>query len=582
MKTEWDLSLLYSSLADSRIERDQKQADKAVAAFAKKYRNKEDWLKHPTALAKALADYEKLIELPAGKAGYYAGLRKELNVEDKEAEAFGAKLEERGTKRGNQILFFALKLGKVPRPSQKKFLTAHVLKPYRYWLTQLFESAKYDLTEAEEKILALLSDVSYGRWVQATENILNKKTVLFGKKTLPLPEAEAMVQNLHTKERRELYRKIRDVYESAGDMGESEINAVYTTKKIEDELRGFKTPYEATIRGYQNDQKSILALVEAVNKNTKISHRFYEIKRKLLKENKLTYADRSAHIGEISTKVSFEKAVQIVRETFGELHSSYVDIFDRLLANGQVDVLPKKGKSGGAFCAYGIVVPTFVMLNHIGNFESVKTLAHEMGHAIHSELTKKQRSMYQGHPVSTGETASTFFEAAALHRIIELLPLEERVIALHDAVQDNIASVFRQVACFNFENALHEAIRKDGYVPKEQIAQLLSSHMQAYLGPAVELGPKDGYQFVHWSHIRRFFYVYTYAYGQLISKALLREVKKEPRFIEKVNDFLSAGDSRSPYDLFKSCGLDTKKPEIFLAGLKSIEDDVNELERLVK
>lgn len=582
MKTEWNLSLIYKNIKDPRIERDQKQADRIIASLARRYRKNKKHLKDPAALAKALVEYEKIMLLPASRAGYYVAFRKELNVEDKAAEALGAKLEERGTKRGNKILFFALELGKLTKATQKKFLAAPVLSPYKYWLQQLFENAKYDLSEPEEKILSLKSDVSHGRWIQATENILNKKIVNFKGKTLPLPEAEGRIAILPTSDRRKLYKEVRTVYESVSDVAESEINAIYTDKKIDDELRGFRTPYEATIRSYQNDTDSILTLVDSVTKRSDIAHRFYEVKRKLLKEKQLTYADRNALVGEIRTKVPFKKAVEIVRETYNSLDPKYADILDRLLANGQVDVRPKKGKSGGAFCASGVTVPTFVLLNHIDNFQSLKTLSHEMGHAIHAERAKDQRPLYQGHPISTAETASTFFETAALKRVISMLPKEEQIIALHDKVQDNVATVFRQIACFTFERALHEMIRAEGYVPKEKIADLMNMHMSSYLGKAVKLEQEDGYFFAHWSHIRRFFYVYSYAYGQLISSALHQKLEKNPSLIGRIDGFLAAGESKSPYDIFKSCGLDTKKPEIFLDGLTGIEKDVAELERLTK
>ncbi len=582
MKTSWDLSVFYTSLTDPKIEKDQKTADRVVATFAKKYRKDKKHLKDAKALAKALEDFEKLIELPDSRAAFYAGYRKELDVSDKAAEALGAKLDERGTKRGNLVLFFALELGKVPKAMQKKFLTAEILKPYRYWLKQLFESAKYNLSEPEEKILSLKSDVSHGRWIQATENILHKKTVAHEGKELPLPEAESLYANLPTEQRRELYRSVRQVYADTADIGESELNAVYTDKKINDELRGLKHPYDATIRGYQNDPKSILALVDAVTKAAPIAHRFYAVKKKLLKLDRLTYADRSAKVGEVKTKVPFERAVAIVREVFTDLDPQYVEIFDRLLDSGQVDVYPKKGKTGGAYCSSSVGVPTFVLLNHLSDFHSLKTLAHEMGHAIHAERAKSQRPLYQGHPISTAETASTFFETAALKRLIAELPAEERVVALHDAIQDNIATVFRQIAFFRFELALHQAVRADGYVPKEKIAELMNKEMQQYLGPAFKLEPEDGNFFVTIGHIRRFFYVYSYAYGQLISSALHRKLDADAGFIKKVDGFLAAGESKSPYDIFKSCGLDTQNPAIFREGLKAIEANVAELERLTK
>lgn len=582
LKTQWDLSVFYSSATDPAIEKDQKDADRAVSAFAKKYIEDKRHLKNAKALAEALTAYEALIGMRAAKASYYVYFRKDLNVEDKEAEALAARLEDRSTKRGNKLLFFTLELGKIPSEKQKAFLEAPALAPFRYWLTQVFENAKYDLSEPEEKILSLKDDVSHGRWVQLTDNVLNKKVVEFDGKTLPLPEAGGIMANLPTAKRQKLGQLLNEAYESVADVAEGEINAIYTDKKIEDELRGMKEPYEATIRGYQNDVKSVLALVDAVEKSKKISHRFYEAKRKLLKLGTLTYADRSASVGELKTKISFERAVEIVREVFVELDPSYGAIFDRLLANGQVDVYPKKGKSGGAYCSSGQNVPTFVLLNHTDTFDSLKTLAHEMGHAVHAERAKDQRPLYQGHPISTAETASTFFEYAALKRLVESLPEDEQIIALHNVIQDDVSTVFRQIACFSFERSLHALIRKEGYVSKERIADLMNEHMQSYLGPAFTLKRGDGYFFVNWSHIRRFFYVYSYAYGQLISKGLHAKLEKDPSYIKKVDGFLSAGESMSPEDIFKTCGLNTKKPDIFLEGLKSIERDVARLEKLIK
>jgi len=582
MPVEWNLNLLYSSLTDPTIEADQKKADRGVDAFEKKYRTDKKYLKDSAALAQALLDYEKLISLPADDAQYYVYLRKDKNIEDKEAEALGARLEDRATKRSNKLIFFALELGKVSESVQAKFMKAEVLAPYRYWLKQVFESAKYNLTEAEEKILSLKADVSSGRWVQATDNILNKQTVEFEGTVLPLPEAEGKYMNLPLAQRHALYTKVRSVYTNVADVAESELNAIYTDKKIDDELRGMKEPYEATIRGYQNEPKSVLALVKAVTDSAEISHRFYSAKKKLLGVKSLSYGDRGASVGELKTKVPFDTAVSMVREVFGELDPAYADIFDRLLSSGQVDVYPKKGKTGGAYCLSSVDIPTFVLLNQTDSFESLKTLAHEMGHAVHAERAKSQRPLYQGHPISTAETASTFFEYAALKRLLEILPEEERIIGLHNMIQDDVSTVFRQVACFEFERDLHAAIRTQGYVAKEQIAALMNKHMGAYLGPAFTLVPEDGNFFVTWGHIRRFFYVYSYAYGQLISKAMHRKLEKDPAYISKVDGFLSAGESMSPEDIFATCDLDTRKPALFKEGLKSIEADVALLERLIK
>ncbi len=581
-KTEWDLTQFYKSAKDPRIEADQKKADATIAAFAAKYRKNKKHLSSAGALATALRDYESLMQGRATHAPFYAHYRKDLDVRDTEATALAAKLEERGVRRMNQVLFFTLELGKIPKKQQTLFLRAPALAEYRYWLSQVFENARYTLSEAEEKILMLKSDVSFGRWVEATENVLHKKTVSFKGKPLPLPEAQGLMPQVTRAERGRLHKALNTAYAETADIAESEINAIYTDKKIEDELRGMKKPFEATIRSYQNNVESVLALVKAVSEHVSIAHRFYKVKRTLLGGTQLTYADRNARVGTVQTKLPFVKAAALVRDEFAALDPRYAEIFDNLLLRGSVDIYPKKGKTGGAYCSSSVGVPTMVLLNHTDNFESLKTLAHEMGHAIHAERAKTQRPLYQGHPISTAETASTFFEAVALNRLIRDLPEKDRIVALHDKIQDDINTVFRQVACFEFEKSLHNAVRTEGYVPKERIAALMNEAMHHYLGDAVTLTPEDGNFFVAWSHVRRFFYVYAYAYGQLVSKALHVELARDSAFIKKVDGFLCAGESASPEAIFKTCGLDALKPALFLQGLSAIEADVSALERLTK
>ncbi len=576
----WDLSVLYTGLDDPRIEEDQQEADDAVLAFESKYQQSQAWLEQPSELAEALREYEALSTLRAAHASYYAFYRKDLAISDKGAEALQALLTERATRRSNKLLFFALRIGKISEDRQDIVLKSAELAPYRYFLIQLFENAKYDLSEPEERILSLKADVSYGRWIQATENILNSKIVRWRGEELPLPKAEATYAHLPTKARRALYASVREVYGSVADVAESELNAIYTNKKIDDELRGYQAPYEATVRSYQNDLAAVRTLVETVSKHQDIAHRFYKIKTRLLKERKLTYADRAAEVGSVGATFSFEQAASVARGVFYGLKPLYGEIFDQLIQNRQVDVLPRRGKTGGAYCSSGITTPTFVLLNHTNSFESLKTLGHEMGHAVHAERAKLQPPLYQGHSTSTAETASTFFEYATMRRVIEQLPVSKRVIALHNILQDDIATIFRQIAFFRFEERLHAAVRRDGYVPKQRIAELMNEEMAAYLGPSVTLVPEDGNFFVTISHIRRFFYVYSYAYGQLVSKALHRSLERDPNFIESVDQFLTAGESKSPEDIFGEIGIDTRSPRVFEEGLASIAADVDRLEQL--
>lgn len=587
IKTEWDLKGIYgySGAEDPQIEKDAQAVERAHEAFEKKYRGKKEYLTNDGALAKALSDYEKLAEeAEDGKPLRYFWFKKELNSEDAQAEAMIRKLEERFTKAGNRIQFFTLSLGKISATTQKKFLVSKKLEKYRYFLTRIFETAKHDLTEAEEKILALKNAPAHSMWVSGVEAVLSREVITFKGKKLPIETAWSKIRTIRdTKDRRELYAHVLNSLEKVSDFSESEINAVFTDKKIEDELRGFIEPYDATILGHETDKTAVLALVQAVTDHFHLAHRFYEIKRKILKLPYLTPADHGVIIGKPQGKFPFNRSVQLVRDAFMNVDSRYASIVDDFLANGQVDVFPKKGKAGGAYQSASYSLKTHVLLNHVDDFNSTMTLAHEMGHAIHSERSKAtQPQLYWGYSTAVAETASTFFEGLAFKHVTNTMPESARLIILHDYIQDAIAAIFVQIAGFNFELALHRRVREEGWVPKQEIAALLNAHLQACYGKAIRRELRDGYFFIMWSHIRRPFYVYSYAYGELISRALRERVREDPTAIADVDKFLSAGGSKSPEDIFADIGIDVRKPDLFIQGLKSLERDIDELERLAK
>ncbi len=583
MKTEWNLKLLYKSHTDPQIEKDVRNFESVYEAFEKKYENN-DFTKSKDALSKALTDFETLSANPLGsRAILYFYYAKDLNGSDTKAEAEINKITERLTKASNRVIFFQLVLGKIPETKQKTLLKSSKLKHFSYFLEVIFKQSKYNLTEAEEKILSLKNVPAQEMWVSNQEKLLSKQCVVWKKVKLPLPQAMGMISTLPTKERHSLHTLIMEKLQSVSDFAEAEINAVYTDKKISDELRGRKNPYDSTLLNHETEEKTVFALMDAVVRNNKISHKFYSLKAKLLKLNKLTYADRNVGIGKTNKEISFEQGLEITRTAFESLDADFAKVLNNYLKNGQIDVYPKQGKTGGADCSGSSGNPTFVLLNHLPQMKDVMTLAHEMGHAIHTEYSHKtQTSLYQSYTTAVAEVASTFFERVVFDEVFKTLSPKEQIVALHDRINDEVQTTFRQIACFNFELELHKNIREKGAVSKDEIASLMNKHMKSYLGPIMEMKESDGYMFVTWSHIRRFFYVYSYAYGCLISKALYRKYKENPVFLEKIKGILYAGGSKSPQDIFNDIGIDTSNPAFWEEGLKSIEDDIKLLEKLTK
>ncbi len=581
--TTWNLKQFYSSPKDPKIERDVQAIEKLYADFEKKYKNNKKYLTDEKELLRALNDWDKLIGAACSwRPIMYLQYCKSLDSSDPVVESLDNKLTQRLTQSANKIIFFNLNLSKIDEAAQKKFLKSGMLKEFHYYLDTQFKEGKHTLSEAEEKILNLKSLPAQQMWVDGQEKLLAKQTVSYGGKNIPIPEAMGMLSELPTSKRRKLYNDVMLVLKGISHFAESELNAVYTDKKIEDELRGHAEPYSGTILRYQNDTKTVLGLIDTVTRNFKISHKFYKLKAKMMKLPHLECVDKSASIGKTIKKIPFDQATQITHKAFQKLDPKYADMFQRFLKNGQIDAFPKKGKRGGAFCSGSIGNPTMVFLNHTDNINSVMTLGHEMGHAFHFEASKAQRPIYQDFTISVAEVVSTLFENFVFEELLQDMTEKEKVIALHDKIIGSISTVFRQIAAFNWELELHRTVREKGAISKEEIAKLHNKHMSSYLGPAFKMKEDDGYTFVQWPHLRYNFYVYSYAYGELISMALYRKYKRDTSFLKQIEDFLVAGSSKSPEQIFRDIGIDTSDPNFWIEGLTQIEDDIKQLEKLTK
>lgn len=582
-KTTWDLKDVYASINDPKIEKDVQSIEKAYTAFARAYGSRTDYLHDQKALLSALQDWELLMKATSSwKPVWYLHLITDNNTADTKAKMKRDLLESRLIKAANQVLFFEINLGKISSDVQKQILGEPAFAPYKYYLERIFITARYDLSEAEEKILNLQSQPAHSMWVDAQKNYLYSQTVRHRGKQIPLSEALEIKAQLPLKERRALHAELIKKCKEISFFATAELNAVVTGKKIRDELRGFDKPYQSTILRYLNDQKSIESLVRSVTAYYKLSQKFYKLKAKLMNLPHLTYADIAVSLSSSSIKFPLEKGVSLISESFQKAGQEFSDIFTQMLQNGKIDIFPKAGKRSGAYCSGGANIPTCILMNYTDSLQSVTTLAHEMGHAIHTELSKSQPPLYEDYPISLAEVASTFFENLIFDEVFQSLSEKNKVYALCNRTQDDISTIFRQIAFFNFEYDLHTQIRQKGGLSNDEIAHLFKTHLERYLGSSVQLEEADSHTFVYISHFRSFFYVYSYAYGQLISKALYSQYKKNPQFIEKVKQFLKAGSSASPEDIFMSIGIDTTKPEFFEEGLKAIEEDLKELEKRAK
>lgn len=582
IKTQWDLTLLYASPKDPAIEKDVSTIEQAFTKFAKKYRTGTFTQKVPTLLV-ALRDYEKLLEATIAKPLIYFFCAKEIDADDTCADAQLRLISERLTKASQQVTFFELALGKIEKAMQKQYLKEKKLEHFHYYLERIFNTAQHDLSEAEERIVSLLSAPARSMWVDGVESVVSRLTIKHRGKDLPLSEAVAeAVKITNVKARRALWKKAALKLQEAADFSEQEINAVYTSKKITDELRHYPKPYSSTLDAFENDEATLDALLNTLESTLRVPHAFFAAKKDLLQLKDFEMIDANANIANPKTSYTFNDAVRIVSDTFTSIEPRYAELLNTFLKEGNIDVFPRKGKRGGGFQLDTFGLPTFIFLNLTDDIDSITTLGHEMGHAIHSQEASAQGVLYEGAAISVAEVASTFFEELVLQTLIKQLPPKEALLVEHNALLNTLGNVYMTFARHTFELALHERIRSEGFVPKQEIATLYRTEQQRFYGPAVILPEEAGYGFIRIGHFRRHFYHYPYAFGKLISLALVRRYLEDPAALKEAQFFMRAGRSMSPKDIFAQVGIDVQKEMFWKEGVAAIEDAVQQFSRRCK
>ena len=587
----WDLSPLYKDDTDPQIEKDLTHHKRQSYIFIDKWKDRTDYLESASVLKEALMDYEVWLDGGGilGEIGYYFSLRSAQEENNPKLKARDNKINDWATKISNDAQFFTLRLAKISTDLQQKFLNNKDLDRWQYFLKNIFDDAKYLLSEAEEKIMSLKSAPAHTKWVEMLSSLLSKETRTVynrdGKKaTLSFSEIAGLLSHTNKKIRDKSFLEFNNILNQYSDVAEAEINSILLNKKINDELRGLARPDSSRHLSDDISTEIVDVLLSEVRKAYTLSKKYYALKAKLFGKETLDYHERNVPYGDIKKSYPYKDSLKLVTQVFKNLDPDFHRHFENFITKNQIDVYPKIGKSGGAFCAYNSPTsPVYILLNHTDELRDVLTIAHEAGHGINDEFMKEsQNSLYFGTPMVTAEVASTFCEDFVFDELLKQADDNLRLSLLMSKLGDEISTIMRQVAAYSFEQDLHSEFRKQGYLSKETIGQIFRKHMKSYMGPKVLASPGTENWWIYWSHFRNFFYVYSYASGLLISKSMQASYKADVKFMEKIKTFLRAGSSRSPEKLFNDLDIDISDPKFWNRGLTEIETLIKETERLAK
>ena len=562
---EWDLSDLYSGPQDPRILQDLE------AALALAQGLDPQGLLDPKGAQDLLERYEKALEL-AYKPLNYASLYFATRTQDPEAKALLDRVRSRFTEVRNRLVPLEVALRKLPEEAFQRLLAHPGLADLGHFLKRQRAYAPHTLSEREEELLNLKALVGRSAWSQFYTEYTGRFRFRVGERELTEMEVRALRRDPDPEVRREAHRALYGKLLAEAPTLSAVFNAVYLDYLQDLRLRGYRHPLEPVALRDEVEVREIEALLEATKAHYPLVERYYRWKAGRLGREKTPSEDLLAPLGE-KPKVPFAEARALVLEAFRRFSPELAEIAREFFEKRWIDVYPRPGKRGGAFCSGGLPsTHPYIRLNHTDDLDSAHTLAHELGHGVHFYLARKQRLLNFGASTPLAETASVFAEILLDDLLLERLSGEEKTLLLAERVEDAINTLFRQVMYTFFEQRSLEA-RKEAALSPEAFHALWDEEQRRLYGEAVawtELDRAAWAGIPHFVHYR--FYTYSYALGYLVVLALYGKYREEGEaFVPKYLRILEAGESASPKEILAEAGVELGSEAFFRYGFGVLE-----------
>jgi oligoendopeptidase F len=580
----WKLGELYTGPKDPKLERDFKALERGAKAFAKSYHGKVAKLDIPS-LAKALAERERL-ERFVYRILIYANLEFATKSTDPVWGGFQQSLHERCTKATVPLEFFKVEWTKLSATKAGKAAADPRLARYRHYLEQARAFKPHTLSESEEVLVSRLGPVGPRSWVRYYNTVLADIEYKFKGKAITASELTGKVQD-PDREVRKLASEVR----SEGLLGAAKpltfaFNMVLAGAQVGDEVRSYDHWVQHRNMDNEIPDKVVDALVAAVTGRIDLYQRYWRLKSKLMGLRSLMSYDIYAPLpGARQPKADYAEAAKTVKQLFADTRPSFGKIAEQMFAKQHVDVPPYQGKRSGAFCMPNMHGIPYVLLNWTGKRRDVSTLAHEFGHAVHMELSRKQGPLGAVESLVMAEVASVFMETLLKQQILaETKSPRQRLHMLAGIIEDGFATTFRQLQFNRFENAVHNKRREGRELSTEEISGLYREVEGQFFGNTMKPA-KDAEAF--WMAITHFVnvpgYVYAYCASYLIVLALYKRYLEEGKpFLAKYEKMLAAGGSQAPGELLAEMGVDWTDPNFWAGGLEVFEGYIDQLDTAAK
>lgn len=583
----WDLTDLYGSRDDARVAADLARSrvlvDELNGLRGRLAAERTDAQALGAVLDRAITVYEQASDI-LGALGAYAFLAASTARDDAGAQGFEADVREKITAIATPTVWLTLEINQIDDAELEAALAAHDgAARWRPWLRRVRAMKPHELSAELETFIAERGPIT-AQWPRLFDEQLAALRAKAGHDSLTLAEALNRLSDAKPARRKAAAEGLSEALAARAPTIALVLNTVAAEKAMEDRWRGFARPADSRHLANEVDGEAVDAMAEAVaNAYPRLSHRYYALKAKAMGKARLDHWDRNAPIETAAPRAfTWSQGREIVLDSFADLGGDFAERAGRFFDKPWIDGRARPGKQSGAY-AHPVTADRhpYVFLNWMGERRDVLTLAHELGHGVHQTLAAEQGTLLADTPLTLAETASIFAEGLTFDRLLATAPKAEQRGLLAGRIEDGLNTVVRQIAFHRFETRFHDE-RQKGEVPQQRINELWLDEMGASLGPAVTLNP--GYEH-WWSYVSHFvhspFYVYAYAFGDLLVAALMEARRADPAgFTPLYRDLLAGGGTRTYVEALKPFGLNPRDPAFWSVGCRRLERLVDQFEQL--
>ena len=536
--------------------------------------------------------YERLL-LDFEKIYSYGMFNYHLNMADQSSIKLFKEVENLATEFSTQTSFITPEITFADEELIRKYLAEDSrLKRYERDIEDILEKKKHILSKEEENILANYSEI-----FSAPENIfdiLTNAEFKFGKLTDENGQEVELTDAKYTKYLKSnnqdvrkqafnlMYDKYSEYINTITEMYLSNVKKTTITAKI----RKYKSSLEEATVNDDSTIKVYESLMQGVNKSLEINHRFIELKKKLLNMQEMHMYDLYVNpFSESEDKITFEQAKDEVKNALSVLGEEYADLLNEAFENNWIDAFERPNKRGGAYSSGVYGVHPFVLMSFTGGKRDVGTIAHELGHSIHSYYSNKNQNIIDSnYTIMVAEVASTVNEILlSEYQIKNESDKNKKAELIYELLEMIRATFYRQSMFAEFEKDIHEKIEKNEMLSAEDLNDIYYKLNQKYFGQNIIIDDKIKYEWARIPHFYTDFYVYKYATG--ISAAICiatKILKKEQGFIPKYINMLSQGCTKKSVELLKMVDVDLEDINTYKTIVDFYEQKINELEKLIK